>query len=259
MSARRRLPPGARWVTLPSGSRRVELVVDVGADPATGRRQQTRRQYQTVDDAIEAYGKIREQAREGTYVGRSMVTVKRLSDDWLAGKRGVRPTTLAGYRDVLKPVVGAYGAIPAQRLTKRHLDDLIPLLTSGSLERMDGRRRRQWAPRTVNLMLFVVGEVLNDAARQGLVTRNVAALVDRLPQTRAEIDTYTRGEVRKVLAAARDDRFEHAWHLALSGLRRGEVCGSASSGDHNGPGSKADIASWKSRSSAPTSRRISSR
>jgi integrase len=32
-------------------------------------------------------------------------------------------------------------------------------------------------------------------------------------------------EVRTVLAAARDDRLEHAWHLALSGLRRGEVCG----------------------------------
>jgi hypothetical protein len=96
MSTRRRLPPGARWVTLPSGARRVELVVDVGADPATGKRQQTRRRYQTVDEAIAAYGKIREQAREGTYVGRSTLTVKRICDDWLAGKRGARPTTLAG-------------------------------------------------------------------------------------------------------------------------------------------------------------------
>jgi hypothetical protein len=115
MSTRRRLPPGARWVTLPSGGRRVELVADVGADPASGKSQQTRRRYQTIDEAIEAYGKIREQAREGTYVGRSTVTVKRLSDDWLAGKRGVRPATLAGYRDVLKPVVAAYGALPIQR------------------------------------------------------------------------------------------------------------------------------------------------
>ena len=82
-----------------------------------------------------------------------------------------------------------------------------------------------WSPRTVNLMLFVLGEVLDDAMRQGLVTRNVAALVDRLPQGRTAIDTYTRSEVHKVLDAARDDRLEHAWHLALSGLRRGEVCG----------------------------------
>jgi hypothetical protein len=38
VSTRRRLPPGARWVTLPSGVRRVEIVVDVGSDPATGKR-----------------------------------------------------------------------------------------------------------------------------------------------------------------------------------------------------------------------------
>jgi hypothetical protein len=164
-------------------------------------------------------------SREGTYVGRSTVTVKRVCDDWLAGKRGVRPTTLAGYRDVLKPVVAAYGSLPVQRLTKRHLDDLIPLLTAGGLARTDGRSRRPWSARTVNSMLFVLGEVLGDAMRQGLVTRNVAALVDRLPQSRTEIDTFTQSEVRKVLAVARGDRLELAWNLALSGLRRGEVCG----------------------------------
>jgi integrase len=77
----------------------------------------------------------------------------------------------------------------------------------------------------VNLMLFTLGQVLDDAMRQGLVTRNVVALVDRLAQSKTGVETYTRAEVRKVLAAARDDRLEHAWHLALSGMRRGEVCG----------------------------------
>src|SRR5262245_56023770 len=227
MSTRRRLPPGARWVTLPSGSRRVEMVLDVGLDPSTGKRRQTRRRYMTVDDAIEAYGKIRADARAGTYVGRSSVTVEQACRDWLAGKADVRPTTLAGYRDVLKPVIAAYGALPVQRLTRRDVDELIPRLQNGVLLRNDGRARRPWKPRTVNLMLFTLGEVLNDATKQGLIPRNVAALVGRLSQTKPEMATYKPAEVRKVLTAAKTDRLEHAWHLALSGLRRGEVCGLA--------------------------------
>jgi|GEM_PF-4305796 len=60
----------------------------------------------------------------------------------------------------------------------------------------DGRRRRPWKPRTVNLMLFVLGSVLDDAHKQGLVARNVAALVDRLPQIETEMQTFTPAAAR---------------------------------------------------------------
>jgi integrase len=224
-NSRRRLPPGAKWVTLPSKERRVELVADVGMDPATGKRKQTRRRYRTVEDAIEAYNKIKNEAREGTYVGRSGITVEQVCDNWLAGRRGIRPSTLAGYRNWLKPVIAVYGSLPAQKLTKRHLDDLIPLLVAGKLRRRDGHSIRAWSARSVNAMLGALDQVLDDAVRQGLVTRNVAALVDRLGQSRRERDTYTPAEVKKVLAVCRQDRLEVAWHLALYGLRRGEIAG----------------------------------
>jgi integrase len=225
MSIRRRLPPGAKWVRLPSGARRVELVLDVGMNPATGGRRQTRRRYKTVDEANEAYAKLKVQARDGAYVARSALTVKQACEDWLAGKRKIRPTTLAGYRDVLKPVIAAYGAMPLQRLTKRHITDLIDQLVAGRLERANGKPRRPWSGRTVNLLLFALGQVLDDALKQGLVVRNVAALVDRLPQRKTEMQTYTPAEARKVLEAARSDRLEAAWHLALYGLRRAEIAG----------------------------------
>lgn len=115
--------------------------------------------------------------------------------------------------------------MPVQRLAKRDIDDLIPLLTAGKLQRSDGRARRPWKPRTVNLMLFVLGKVLDDLVKQGHLVRNVLTLVDRLPQTKQEMQTYTAAEVKKVLTAARPDRLEIVWLLALSGLRRGEICG----------------------------------
>jgi integrase len=222
----RRLPPGARWVTLPGGARRVEVVLDVGVDPATGKRRQTRRRFTTEDEARDEWAKLRSQTKSGTYVGRSALTVAAVVDEWLSGKRtSIRATTHAGYRDVLKPVINAYGALPVQRLTKRHVSELLVGLRAGTINRSNGQPRRPWKPRTVNLLLFVLGDVLDDAMKQGLISRNVAGLIDRLPQTRHEMQTFTPAEVRKVLTVARTDRLEPAWHLALYGLRRGEVCG----------------------------------
>ena len=222
--SRRQLPPGASWITLPSGARRVELVLDIGVDPATGRRRQTRRRYATAEEALEAYTAIRTDVREGRYVARTGLTVAEVCTDWLTGRR-LRAGTLANYRNSLKPLIAAYGAVPIQSLTKKQLNELVTQLQSGQLQRADGKSRRPWKPKTVNLMLRVITMMLEDAQRPGLVVRNVAELIDRVPQTEPEIATYTEAEVRVVLDAARSNRLEHAWHLALSGLRRGEVCG----------------------------------
>ncbi|HKA69491.1 MAG TPA: site-specific integrase [Actinomycetes bacterium] len=212
-------------MNLGNGARRVELVVDVGEDPATGRRRQTRRRFTTVDAAIEAYSAIKGDVRKGVYVGKSDLTVRDICQQWLGGRHGVRPTTLAGYRHALKPVLSAYGMLPAQRLAKKHLDELIKLLVAGEHADGDGRRARPWKPRTVNLMLFVLGKVLDAAVRQGVLHQNVATGVDRLAERHEEVRTYSQAEVRRLLRVARHDRLEHVWHLALYGLRRGEVCG----------------------------------
>jgi len=96
-------------------------------------------------------------------------------------------------------------------------------LSAGGMPRKDGKRRKPWKPRMVNLFLFTLGQVLEDAVRQGLVAGNVVALVGRLPQQGRPMSTFTEDEVMKLLDAARGDSLEHAWHLALYGLRRGEV------------------------------------
>ena len=67
--------------------------------------------------------------------------------------------------------------------------------------------------------------VLADAQRQGLVARNVAEHVDRFEVAHGDVHTYTEAEVQQLLAAIADDRLAHAWELALSGLRRGEIAG----------------------------------
>ncbi|WP_203935840.1 tyrosine-type recombinase/integrase [Planosporangium mesophilum] len=199
--------------------------MDVGTDPATGKRRQVRRRFKTVDEAVAEYAKLKGEVRTGTYVGQSSLTVAQACENWLAGRRGIRAKTASCYHDALRPVITTYGAVAVQRLTKKDIDDLIPLLVAGKLPRSNGKPRRPWKARTVNLMLFVLGSVLDDLVRQGELARNVVALVDRLPQVKQEMQTYSPAEVKKVLTAARPDRLEPAWLLALSGLRRGEICG----------------------------------
>jgi integrase len=224
MSTRRRLPPGAKWVTLPSGAKRVEIVLDAGMNTATGKRRQVRRRFTSEDDARKAYAKMSADVTAGVFTTRSAKTVEVVCRDWLAGRR-VRPATLANYADVLKPVRAAHGSMPVQRLQKAHIDELVTSLKDGGLLMSNGRPRRPWSARSLNLMLTVLQMVLEDAVKQGWVVRNVAHLVDRVPQTKREMQTFTEADVRKLLKAAESDRLEAAWHLALSGLRRGEVCG----------------------------------
>lgn len=222
----RQLPPGAKWITLPSGARRVELVLDVGVNPITGDRRQVRRRYRTVEAAQAAYLQIATATNDGTLVTRSSrITVDQACADWLSSRRSLRRGALANYANSLKPVRRTYGSMPLEAMTVKHIDALITELQAGRVARVDGRQPRPWKPATVNLMLRVLSLMLDHAHKQGLVTRNVAELVDRVPDRRNPRPTYTPSEIKQLMPAALQDPLEHAWHLALCGLRRGEVCG----------------------------------
>jgi integrase len=57
------------------------------------------------------------------------------------------------------------------------------------------------------------------------MSHNVAVSMKKVERVRQEMQTYTPDEIRRVLRAADKDRNGHKWHLALSGLRRGEIAG----------------------------------
>jgi integrase len=125
----------------------------------------------------------------------------------------------------LGPLVEWHGDLPVQRLTKAHIDALVTDLVAGGTVTAAGRKRRPWSAESVNKVIATIDQVLADAERQGHVARNVAANIDRVAVPHKGINTYTETEVRDLLAAIADERLGHAWELALSGLRRGEIAG----------------------------------
>lgn len=129
------------------------------------------------------------------------------------------------YGYVLQPVRSELGDLAAQELTRRHIDDLIVKLRAGSLERPGGRARKAWSAGSCNYMLGAVSQVLAQLVAEGRLARNVAGLVDRVPGKARKFDTFTADQVKTVMGGIANDRNRHAWHLALAGLRRGEIAG----------------------------------
>jgi integrase len=228
MAERRQLPPQIRRVERArrTGSKpvvRYQLTVDTGI--VDGKRKQLRRRYRTENEARTALAEIQGQVASGTYVQPSTLTVEQACADWLRSRHKIRPTTAAGYEYILQPVRSELGALAVQGLTRRHIDDLIVKLRHGELVRPGGRARKKWSARSCNYMLGALSQVLAQLVAEGRLTRNAASLVDRVPGKAKKFETFTPDQVRTVLRGIADDRNRHAWHLALAGLRRGEIAG----------------------------------
>lgn len=232
MAKRNQLPPQIKKIQLAKreGGKpavRYQLTVDVGLDPETGRRKQYRKRVKTEDEARTELSTILSEVSRGTYVHASTSTVADVIDNWLLSKHSLKPSTAHGYKVVLAPVRAELGELAVQKLTRRDLDKLIVKLRAGGLAGEQRETRKPWKARTVNYMLTVLAAALESEVKQGTLVRNVAKLVDKLPEAdeRSEMKTWTPAQVEQFLASVDGDPYSHAWWLALCGLRRGEISG----------------------------------
>ena len=228
MVERRQLPPQIKRIELTrrTGGRpvvRYQLTVDVGT--VHGKRKQLRKRYSTEREAREALDEIRGEVAKGTYVHPSVLTVEEACANWLMSRHGIKPKSRSGYDGVLAPVRVELGHLPVQKLTRRHIDELVRRLRDGQVVRADGTKRRPWSARSCNYLLGTLSQVLGQLVHDSTLVRNVVAHVDRVAGKPKKFATYTPMQVERLLRAIRKDRNRHAWHLALSGLRRGEIGG----------------------------------
>lgn len=202
-----------------------QLRVDGCENPSTGKRQQVKRRFDTEKEARAALAEIADQASKGTFVARDALTVDEMCRDYLIGRHNLRDTSSSKLAYDLAPLRERRGDLPVQRLTKAHLDALIADLVAGGTKTAKRRTRRPWSAVSVNKAIDTWAMVLADAHRQGLVTRNVGEHIAHVAGLHKPVATYTEAEVQTLLATIADNRLGHAWELALSGLRRGEIAG----------------------------------
>ncbi|WJR33395.1 tyrosine-type recombinase/integrase [Mycobacteroides immunogenum] len=204
---------------------RYEVLTDAGNDPATGKRRQVRRRFKTEKEARDALSDVRSQASKGLFVARRTLTVGEAVDDFIAARHNLRATSLSKLTYDLGVLKQFYGDVGLQQLTKAQIDRMVMQLVAGGTKTLTGRTRKPWGPKATNKVISATARLLDDAQKQGLVPRNVAGSMSRVVSSHDEPDAFTEAEVTRLLTAMGDDRLAHSWHLALSGLRRGEIAG----------------------------------
>lgn len=197
-----------------------ELVVDVGTDPATGRRRQMSRTIRggkrTAESRLAALVAEAEAGQHRSTAG----TVDGLLDAWLEVKEaaGRSPTTMRTYRQVADLWVRpAIGALPVTKVTVRRLDQLYASVSAA------GR-----SANTVAHVHAVVRGALNQALRWGWITSNPALATTRPHVPKAEIAPPTVAQLRRLLAQAAEADEDLGRMLVVAvalGARRGELCG----------------------------------
>ena len=222
MTAARNTDP-IKKITTKNGETRYRFIIDVGNRP-DGKRDQRCFTFRTMKEARAERAKIISDRSRGTLVKRTKITLGKAIDDWLDGRRNLRPSAQRSYRDSLELAKVRLGHVKIQDLTKAHLDALVTdLLTNG--RRIGNVQRKGLGPRSVNQTLTLLGSVLASAVRDGLIVRNVAKMVERPKQPKREMQTWTKNQAAAFLEAVANDRLSPAWQLSIYGLRRGEVLG----------------------------------
>ena len=208
--------------------RKWAAVIDVGRDPATGKRMRRWHSgFATRKEAERAARDLLLRVENGTYVdgvhGRRTVA-EFLVDEWLPAKRAtVKATTLASYRlHVNAYAVPRLGALRLSSLRAPQLNAFYGDLLE------DGRRHGAGglSPKTVRNIHGTLHKALDDAVRWGRIARNPAAQADPPKGASPEMRVWTAEQLRSFLEHVRGDRLVSGWHLlATTGMRRGELLG----------------------------------
>jgi integrase len=175
------------------------------------------------------YGKTQREVREQlTVIKRGLqqgitpitgrMTLARYLESWLVEsvQSTVRESTFVSYRSIVRNhLVTQLGKVQLAKLTPQMVERFL-----------NERLATGLSPRRVQYLHAVLRIALNRAMKAGYVGRNVAMLVDppRVPHN--EIAPLTPSQARTLLEAAKGDRMEALYSVALAlGLRQGEALG----------------------------------
>jgi len=200
-----------------------QLKYDGPRDPVTGARQQRNVTVRgSKKDARKELRRLLSQIDEGTDVKPEAVTLGQYLGQWInsAAVSSLSPKTIERYGQLVDgQIVPHLGALGLQKLRPVHIEEWhTKLLQSG---RHDGGGL---AARTVGHAHRVLHKALQQAAKVGRVSRNVASIIAPPKVEASELEILSAEQVAEVLAkiAPLPDYPIYATALA-TGMRRGEI------------------------------------
>lgn len=194
-------------------------VLDAGRDVNRKRVQLTKGGFATKGEAGEALHQLAAQIRAG--IGdTARLTVGEYLEQWLASKRRLRPSTTKSYAEHIRLyLLPEIGDVRLQSLSAQHIDHMFARIASA-------QRPKPLSAATMRRIHSTLRTALNAAVRRRLIPYNPAAQVELPSEDRGPVVVWSPEQLRTFLSRTKDDRLYALFHLvALTGLRRGEVCG----------------------------------
>jgi integrase len=155
--------------------------------------------------------------QEGQVFADERTTVEQFLRAWLRTVApSLRPRTWTRYEQLIrKHAIPYVGKLRLTKLDARHLEELY------------ADRVRSGLSKTTVLQLHrILHHALRDATRWNLLSRNVSELVTPPHKARHDFATLSPEQARRFLDAAKGDRLEALYVLALTtGMREGELFG----------------------------------
>jgi integrase len=169
-------------------------------------------------DAERALRQAMTDADRGLVFEAGTLTIEDYLNRWLTDsvKDTVRGTTFERYEQITrKHIVPEVGRLKLKALTPAHVRGLYKSKLESGL-----------SPRTVQYIHVTLHKALKQAVRDGLVPRNSTEAVKPPQVRREEIRPLTSEQVKALFDAAKEDRLEALYVLAVTtGLRQGELLG----------------------------------
>jgi integrase len=193
-------------------------VAQVNVGYMDGKRKRKYLYGDTRREVAEQIKAVLRDQQQGLPIAAERQTVAQFFERWLAdvAKPSVRPMTYRSYAQIVRlHIVPALGRHQLAQLGPQHVQALLNAKLEAGL-----------SPRTVQYIRAVLRRALGQALKWGLTPRNVAMLVDPPRSVRHEIQPLDPAQAARFLEAARGDRLEALYRVALSlGLRQGEILG----------------------------------
>ncbi len=193
------------------------LVLDIGKDPATGKRRQQWVSFKgTRKEAEKKLSELLHQLDTGIYVKPGKDSLADFMSRWLKEYclPNLAPRTSEGYEFIIRRyLVPCLGQIALTELRPEHLQHFYAEKLSKGL-----------SPRSVRYCHVTLHKALKTAATLGLIARNPADAVEPPRLQRHEIHTMNEDDIHRFLDAARSTPHYTLFFLALfTGMRRSEL------------------------------------
>jgi integrase len=183
-----------------------------------GKRKRKSFYGETRKDVQEQLTKALRDLQQGLPIASERLTVgdflQRWLEDVVKGKK--EPKTYASYAQLVRlHLAPELGRIALAKLSPQEVQEFINRKQAAGL-----------SPRTIQYLHAILRAALNRALKWGLVSRNVATLVE-VPSVRRKPTQFLEPEqARRLLDDIRGDRLEALYTVALAiGLREGEALG----------------------------------